>query len=347
MEPFNTTTVMGVVGRLKRPALFLLNTFFPQVQTFDTLEVYFDTETDDLTIAPLVSPIVAGKVVESEVSRQTSIRPAYVKQLYRMRAGESLVRLPGEAPGGSLSPEERRRRVLARNAERGLMAVQRRKELMAAEYLRSGKITISGEGFGVKTLDFGRLAGLTKTLSGTALWTDPASNPLGACENWSRECEDADDGAPLYTYVMDGTAKTAMLDRLRARGDDKLLDINMRGSTDSANYSPRTEKFYEFARYGSFSFWCYQDSYRDAAGVMQKFMGAGEVLGVGPIDGRQFHGAIEDDDAMDGTDGYYEGDVFMKSWKEKNPSATYLLAQSAPIVAGRRPNASMRAKVTA
>ena len=46
MEPFNTTTVMGVVQRLKRPALFLLNPFFPQVQTFDTLEVYFDTETD-------------------------------------------------------------------------------------------------------------------------------------------------------------------------------------------------------------------------------------------------------------------------------------------------------------
>lgn len=347
MEPFNTTTVMGVVNRLKRPALFLLNTFFPQVQTFDTLEVYFDTETDDLTIAPLVSPIVAGKVIESEVNRQTSIRPAYVKPLYRMRAGEALVRLPGEAPGGSLSPEERRRRVLARNAERALMAIQRRKELMASEYLHTGKVTISGEGFGTKSLDFGRLSSLTKTLSGTALWTDTASNPLAACEAWSRECEDADDGAPLYTFVMEGTGKTAFLDRLRARGDEKLLDLNTRGSTGTADYAPRTEKFYEFARFGSFSFWAYQDSYRDAAGVIQKFMAPGEVLGIGPVDGRQFHGAVEDDDAMDGTDGYYEGDVFMKSWKEKNPSATYLLAQSAPIVAGRRPNASMRAKVTA
>jgi hypothetical protein len=346
MEPFNTTTVMGVVERIKRPALFLLNTFFPTVQTFDTLEVYFDTETDDLTIAPLVSPLVAGKVVESEISRATSIKPAYVKQLYRMRAGESLVRLPGEAAGGSLSPEARRRRVLARNAERGLLAVQRRKELMAAEYLRTGKVTITGEGYGTKVLDFGRLSTLTKTLAGVALWTDSASNPLAACETFSREAEDADDGAPLYDVVMEGTGKTAFLDRLKARGDEKLLDTTLRGSTDSANYSPRNEKFYKFAQFGPFNFWYYNDSYRDAAGVMQKFMGAGEVLFVGPIDGRQFHGAIEDDDAMDGTDGYYEGDVFMKSWKEKNPSATYLLAQSAPIVAGRRPNASLRAKVT-
>ena len=63
---FDTHVLNRVVEHLDRPASFLLDAFFGQVQTEDSEEIHFDIDKSKPRLAPLVSPLVAGKVVDTK-----------------------------------------------------------------------------------------------------------------------------------------------------------------------------------------------------------------------------------------------------------------------------------------
>jgi hypothetical protein len=339
MDNYSTAVINGVLRSLQTPAAFLRNTFFQIVNTFDTEEVYFDRESDDLRLAPVVSPLVAGRVVEASSYKTTFIKPAYLKPKTVIRPSDTLKRIAGERIGGEMSQQARKDALMAQR----LLALEtqriRREELMAVQALRTGTVTISGEGYGTRVLDYGRAAGLTKTLSGVALWSDAASNPLKALEDWSSEAQMAELGAPITTWVMEPAAVALFKERLRVRGDTMLLDTSYRGGTSAAELGPLAGKVNYIGRFGAHEIWSYQDWYKDDAGVIQPFLASGDVIGVGAAEGTRYYGAIQDFDAMIATE------VFAKTYREQDPSVEYLMLQSAPVLAPRRINATFRAKV--
>jgi hypothetical protein len=217
----------------------------------------------------------------------------------------------------------------------------RREELMAVQALRTGTVTITGEGYGTRVLDFQRAAGLTKTLSGAALWSDAASNPLAALEAWSSEAQMTELGAPLTTFIMEPAALALFRERLRVRGDTMLLDTSFRGGASVAELGPLAGKVNYVGRFGAFEIWTYQDWYKDDAGTVVPFLASGDVIGIGAAEGTRFYGAIQDFDNM------IETEVYAKTYREDDPSVEYLLMQSAPVLAPRRINATFRAKVNA
>ncbi|HHN72503.1 MAG TPA: major capsid protein, partial [Thermopetrobacter sp.] len=76
---FSTDVLIRVVRDLKAPPQFLLDRFFPIVQTEESEEIHFDVENRTRRIAPFVSPVVAGKVVASEGFETKTFKPAYIK----------------------------------------------------------------------------------------------------------------------------------------------------------------------------------------------------------------------------------------------------------------------------
>ena len=84
MDIFSTNVLAKVVERLHTPSSFLLDTFFPNVQTSDKEEIFFDVTDSKPRISPFVSPLLPGKVVDSGGYQTKSFKPAYVKDKRRL-----------------------------------------------------------------------------------------------------------------------------------------------------------------------------------------------------------------------------------------------------------------------
>ncbi len=335
---YNTQTLMGLVPSVQQPALAFRNRVFSATVTSESEEVFFDRLADDIRIAPLVSPIMQGKVVEDQQFSTEFITPAYVKFKFPLRPAEMLKRSAGERLGGSLSLAQRKDARVMQLMAKGELMRARREELMAVEILRTGSVTIAGDGYGTRLVNFQRDAALSVTLAGGDLWSG-TGNPASDLETWSFAAQNAPGGAPLSEYWMDPKGFKLLKARLTARNELAMLDTTYRGSNSTLELGPLREKVTYVGRLGTFDIYVYQDWYENEAGVVTQFMPDNTVIGVGAAGGVRAYGAIMDFDQLNAQE------VFWKTFREDDPSVEYLMCQSAPILVPTRVNATFRATV--
>ena len=93
---------------------------------------------------------------------------------------------------------------------------------------------------------------------------------------------------------------------------------------------------------GEFEIWVYSDTYVDDAGVAQKFMPNGTVFmgHAQGMEGVQAFGAILDSQA-----GLQAMSIFPKMWDNPDPSVTFVMSQSAPLMIPAQPDATLLAHV--
>ena len=346
MDIFTTAILNKVVEYLDRSASFLLDTFFPSVQTEVSEEIHFDIDKSKARLAPFVSPLVAGKVVDDEGYETKSFKPAYVKDKRHFSGQLPLKRSIGEKIGGSLSPQRRMEAAVNRALRDQLANLTRREEVMASEALRLGKVTVSGDNYPSQVVNFGRNSALTIALTSTAKWGTAADTstavPLDNLESWSGLLQEKSGGV-ARTVVMD--PKAWSLFRKSKDVKDKL-EIR-RGTNASLNADPITRgQGNEKARYigsiGDFDIWVYQDTYINDSGSSTKLLPDYTVLLASRehLEGVRCYGMIQDEKA-----GFRALRYFTKSWIEEDPAVRWLLMQSAPLVVPYRPNASLCATV--
>lgn len=337
MDIFSTQVLSKVVERLHTPPSFLLDTFFPNVQTSDKEEIFFDVTDSKPRISPFVSPLLPGKVVDGGGYQTKSFKPAYVKDKRRFDANIPYKRVACETIGGSLSPAQRYERALATHLKDQLDNLTRREEVMAAEILRTGKVVVSGDGYPAQTVNFGRDEALTKALASSATWDSSGVNPVDDLEDWAITIQDKS-GVVAKTVVMDPQAWKIFRSNETVQ---KYLDIR-RGTSNSLAIDPvlRSEdaKARNVGSIGDFDIWVYNDTYINDAGATTKLLPEKTVL-LGSregLEGTRCYGAIHDEKAN-----WTASRYFTKSWIEEDPSVRWLLLQSAPLVVPYRPNASM------
>lgn len=337
---FDTAVLNRVVDELHQPSQFLLDVAFRETQTEDSEEIHFDIDESKPRITPFVHPKRAGKVVDNEGFSTKSFRPAYAKDKREFDPSAPLKRAIGENIGGTLSPDQRRNLQVRRALENQLEMLTRREAVMAAEALTAGQVTVAGDGYPEVVVDFGRDNALTIAKGGGNRWGDSGVKPMDDIEDWAGLIQDKS-GAIGTTVIMDPKAWKI------ARGIDsftKLLDTR-RGSNAEGEIGPITRgrtKARQVATAGDFTFWVYQDTYVDAAGVTRKMLPDFTCMVLDPVElmGVRAYGAIRDERA-----GYQARRYFSKSWIEEDPAVRWLLLQSAPLVFPYRPNASLSATV--
>jgi hypothetical protein len=339
MDIFSTGVLRRVVELLPETPAFFLGMFFTDLQEEVTEEIHFDIDESKPRITPFVSPLVAGKVVEQQGFRTGTFKPAYAKDKRIFQPNGPLKREIGEQIGGNLNPMQRRQLALNRQIRDQLRMLTMREEVMAAEVLRTGRVTVKGEGFETKVVNFQRDPALTVTLAGANKWTDGGGDPVGDLEVWAGLTQDKG-GRPATNVVLEPTAWRHMRQNEQVQ---KLLDTR-RGSQSEAELGPLAGKVRYIGKIGDFSLWVYQDNYIDADGSAKKLLEVGDVLLIAPgpdgLAGVRAYGAIQDEKAD-----YKAIRYFIKSWPEEDPAVRYLLLQSAPLVFPYRPNASLCAKV--
>ncbi len=339
VDIFSTFVLNRTIECLERSSSFLLDTFFTSVQMEESAEIHFDINESKPRLAPFVSPLVAGKVVDAQGYSTQSFRPAYVKDKRRFDANTPLKRVIGETIGGSLPANRRLEAAVSKALRDQLENLTRREEVMAAEVLTKGTVTVSGDNYPTQVVDFKRDPKLTIKLSGNNdKWSNPESPALDQLEDWASLIQEKS-GAVARRVILDPKAW-----RLLRKNKQVMTQLDIRRGTnitfdtDPMSRGQGNEKARYVGSIGDFDFHVYNDVYVDDENTVQHLLPDHTVLLVSQqnLEGTRCYGMIRDEKAD-----FRAMRYFSKSWMEEDPAVRWLLLQSAPLIVPYRPNASL------
>jgi len=321
---------------------FLLDTFFSRVVDVSDTEV-IDIDIVDKTgrkMAPFVSPRLEGKVIKDRGFKTRSYKPPYLKPKTITHAGDLLTRSPGYSiydPADSL--EMRASRKLATEMLDLRDSITRRMEWMAAQLMETGAMDIKGDGID-DVIDFGMKDTHKLTLSGTALWSNDASDPDMDIENWATLCGD-DSGVYPTDVVLGKDAYAAYRKNPQVLANLDKLRLNLGQMAPEA--PSKAQRFIRRLDSAGVNIWTYAEGYYDDdSETTKKFVPDNKIfIGSSQAYAGQHFGAIQDFDSL------VPVAYFPKTWEEKDPSARMLMIQSAPLVAAHQIDAFLCAQVTA
>lgn len=337
-DTYSTDFVMGVLEDLTVPKSALLDAFFSTIQTEESEEIHFDRLDGAKKLAPFVSPVVQGHIVQERGFQTSSFKPAYIKPKTVLDPNRPLKRAAGEQIGGQLPASARRDLIVVQEMENHLQMIRNRMEWMAAQVLRTGAVTISGEGYQTVSVDFGRHSDNTVTLTSTDVWDDAGSSPRDDLQDWATVVAKRS-GGDGQNVIMEPDAWK----KFRNHADVKEA-IDFRRTTDTMTEvgAMRERGLVRRGEIDGFTIWTYQDWYEADDGTITPFLPADTVLMVASaVEGIQAFGAIRDPQA-----GYAAMPFYPKVWYEEDPGREILMTQSAPLVVPLRPNATLAATIS-
>jgi hypothetical protein len=336
---YDTATLVAAMPSLKVPSRFLLDTFFPLEILSDTPEVAIDVDTGLRRLAPFVSPLVEGKMVESRQFQTGIFRPAYIKDKrvpdltrpVRRQIGERLL-------GAGTSGQDRFEANLAYELNDQVEMITRRLEWMAAQVLMKGSVTIEGDGFPAQVVNFGRAPQLTVSLTGSAAWGQPGVSPSQFLTTWALAVQQAS-GAMVQDVILTPSPYFALSADLRVinaiwapRSGESIVDYGL--------YTPNGAQL--VGQYGQFRLWLHSEFFVDPVdGIEKPLLPDGTVLLVS----REMNGVRAFGQIMDPKFSYGPMAYAPKIWYQEDPAQTVMLMQSAPIVIPSRVNAALAATV--
>lgn len=345
---YDTSTMLGVMRQFEPVSNYWLSLCFNSTVQFDTEEVDFNKIQENRKIAPLVVPTAQGVPIYSAAEERFSLKPAYVKPKDPVSASRVIRRAAGFGELNSsapMSPQQRYMAIVADILRQHREAIERRWEWMASEAIQHGTVTLEDDKYPRKVVDFQRAAAHTVTLTGGNQWGDAGVSILGLLESWKTMMRRAKFGGVANRVTLGVDAWEAMRDDQEVR-DLLKTDYNpsQRNNLD-LNLGVREGLEVEWVGRinGTTDVYVYSDYYEDETGAAVDFMDPRDVVLTSPsVQGVRCFAAIQDVKA-----GFAPLAIFPKMWNAEDPSATFVMSQSAPIMVPMNPNATFRARVVA
>ena len=336
---------------------FWLQNFFPNVFLSTQEEIAFDKMNASRRIAPFMLPNEPGKpIYRREGERIESFKPAYTKPKDAVRPSEMIAMTPGELVKREalMSPQARYNREVNRIVVYHRNAIMRLWDYMAAKSVLNGSLVVNyGNGVSV-TIDFGRDAGHTVTLGAGSRWGEAGVNIFNLIQSWIDTMANAEFGGSATDIILGSSAAVPfMADVSSSTGSLKdKLDTNYRGSEDVLINRGiiRTDPLNPFTWLGRLTngldVWRYAgpgSKFQNHDGSFTDIMDPRDVAIVSrAVDGIRAYGAI-----LDNAAGLEVADIFTKMWDQEDPSARFIMSQSAPLTIPVNPNCTFRARVVA
>ncbi|EFL53095.1 major capsid protein E [Solidesulfovibrio fructosivorans JJ]] len=332
-DMFDYREMTGVLSTMFSPRMFLLETFFggTEVKTHDTKHVDIDIVRRGRKMAAFVSPRREGRVVDREGYRTATFTPPYIKEKKVTTAEHVLTRRPGETIYAKpMTPDQRAGEILGEDMTELRDRILRREAWMAAQLLKTGVVVCQGDGIDV-TIDFGMPSDHKIILSEVDKWTADTSDPSGNLVTW-RELIARDSGLVPNVAVLgsDVAAAVRRNELLMKQLDSRrvtLGQIDPQQLPDGVIYLGQLE---------ATDLYSFSDYYEDDDGDLQPMVPEDYIfLGSTQSANRRHAGLIEDLDLNAEAEVQY----FAKSWKNPDPSARFVMVQSAPLPAMHQPDA--------
>ena len=346
---YDTNALIQVVPNLKKSQKFLLDRFFPNVVMSDTEFVSIDVDVGKRRMAPFVSPLVEGRLVEQRRLQTNVFKPAYIKDKRAPDIRKPIRRMIGERIGGSMSGPEREMANITFEMEDQIDVLDRRLEWMAAQALLNGTVTIAGDGFPSVLIDFGRDSTLTVALSGSNKWDTSYAAYLAAGNQaqWTVPSTNIEQWGHIMLKKSGGVATdivfTTTAWQLFIQDTNVQKSIWYPRAGDALfNMGSQIQRGAQYkGHWGQYDLWVYNDWYVDTTNTEQPMIPDGNLVMTGAdLLGTRAYGQI-----LDPAFNYAALPYAPKTWVTEDPAQRLLMMQSSPLVIPSRVNASFSASV--
>lgn len=342
IRPQDTSTLLGMYRDVPAPVNYFRNLLVSSVFTSTDEFIDFTKITEQRKLAPLVIPTAQGRPIFSEASNAARFKPAYVKPKDPISPTRVLKKRPTEnifSPS-TLSPFQRYLQLAGDILRVHRESIENRLEWLCAQAALYGKVTLEGPDYPTTIVDFERDPTHTVTLSGAGnVWSDPDTLIVDQLNTWVEKIRRAKFGGPVTRVTLGKNVVGPFLKNKQVR---ETLDTLVRGTNGELNISIRSGDYSErIGRIGNLEIWTTSDWYTAPDGNVQEYMNPNGVLLSGPnLNMVECYGAILDLDAK-----LQAMPVFPKQWKNEDPSAHYIMTQSAPLEVPVNPNNTLFATV--
>lgn len=327
MSVYATKTLLGVKKQQKGFTSFFKTLFFGREVFSDSQEVAIDKVVPNLRLAPFVSPMVAGKVRKQDGYSTTSYAPPYLKPKDVVSPKNMQYRMAGEALNGEFSAAQRLNATIAFLLEDQEKTLERTEEKMCVDAVLTGKFIVEdSEEHEAMEVDFGRSGENTIALTSAARWSqlDKDETDMSSIIGDYAELSSGLPGIIIYD-------KKAFSLFSKFKGVQDALNKTIANGDSDIMLAPQLKNEVQFkGRYGEYAIYVYAGYYELDDGTKQYFMPDNTmVLAPAQYDGVMAYGAILDVEAN--ADGMAMTKRWPKSWVTPEPSARYLMTQSAPL----------------
>lgn len=334
-----------------------LSRFYPGSHMSAQEQIMFDEIGASRPIAPFMLPNVAGRpIYRREGERIRAFKPAYTKPKDACRPGSALSLQPGELTRrlALQTPQARFDAEVIRIAQFHRNAIQRLWDYMGARALIDGKLTINYHaeaGTPVKpvVIDFERAAGHTITLGAGSRWGDAGVKAFDDIQAWVDTMAAAKFGGSATDLMLGAQAAAAFM------ADQSIKDkfnTQVRG-TESVMFDQgilRTDPMDPFTYLGTLGsglrVWRVSgpgNTFESGDGTFVDILGKKQALLVSPsVMGIKCFGAILDVDYD-----LQPAEIFAKMWDNPDPSARFIMSQSAPLMVPVNANCTLLVNVLA
>lgn len=346
---YDSRTLLGVFWDdryMEPPTSYWLDLCFPSTMTFDTEEIDFSKISDVRKLAPLVVPTAQGKPIYSAAERRTVVKPAYVKPKDPVSMSRMIRRAAGIGDIGRqqpMTPQQRYNAIVADIQKQHRYAIERRWEWMAANAIIYGQNILEDEAYPRTVVDFERAATHSITLTSSNRWGDDGVSIIDSVASFRDITRNARYGGVSNRMTVGSDVWEVM------RNDTEIKELlntqyKMNSGADlKMGLLEGTDIEYVGKLSGTLEVYVYSDYYQDTDGTVVPFMSPKDIVLTGPsVRGVRAFGAILDKAAQ-----LQPLPVFSKMWDEQDPSVTYIMNQSAPLMVPVNPNATLRARVVA
>lgn len=347
---YDTNQLILVVPNLKRAVSFLLDKFFPNIVVSDTEFVAIDVDIGKRRIAPFVSPLVEGKLVEQRRMQTNIFKPAYIKDKRAPDLRKPIRRMIGERIGGEMSGSERELANIEFEMTDQIDILTRRLEWMAAQVLLNGTVTITGEGFPTVVIDFGRDSTLSISLSAGVQWTPAniasgAASPTTNVEAWQRQILKKS-GATVTDIVFTTSAWEGFIADPLLKGAIYYPRLGESGNIIDPGATIERGAVFK-GRWGQYNLWIYNEWYVDSGTEGQTSNTEYPMLPDGTLimSGANMMGTRAFGQILDPAFNFTSLPFAPKTWVTEDPAQRFIMMQSSPIVIPSRANASLGATV--
>lgn len=341
-------TVGAAAERVQAPVnTYWLDLLFPNEVQFDSEYVDFSRLDEKRILAPLVVPTAQGKPIYSAAETAARVKPAYIKPKDPVSAARMLRRQAGIGelyPQTNLGPNARFNAVVADITRVHRNAIRRRWEWLAAQAAINAKVTLSGEdnaggSYPTTVVDFQRHADNTEVLGAGARWGDAGVSIVESINGIREHIRRMPYGGPVNRLTIGGDVFATM------REDDEIRELlnltyRVEGGTNGQTTFNRGFTGGDYVERvgnlgGTLEVYVYSDFYEDLyTGDVIDILARNEAVFSGPnVNGVRCFGAILDKGAQ-----FQSLPIFPKQWDEQDPSVTYIMHQSAPLMVPVRPN---------
>lgn len=331
IDIYETRRMIRALEQRKPTRTVFLDTFFNEVDvsTAETVDIDIDRGGERL-MANFTSHKKEGKVVERRGFKTRSYKPPYVKPKTVCEADQFFGREMGETIYNGMEPAVKAAAMVGKDL--GMMEdmIIRREEWMAAQGILTGVIKIQGEGVD-DTCDFDMRADHNIVLSGDALWSSiTTAKPIDNIIDWVEKVEE--DSGLTATHFFGGKQAMRYLrsNEVQVVGEKSLFDYR---AIDIGEISPRkmqdSLKYHGTLKEAGIDMYSYAEKfYNDADGKTYDMMPTNKIL-IGCKAARcvRHYGAIKDLSSLQAIK------RFPKTWVTEDPSARYVMVQSAPLMA--------------